>query len=87
MSLSDLASLGSFVIAVAVVSNYEYETFEAVWLAESDNVASVVYTFAWSGIAGGSEVKGSGRGTRVFRREIDGWRIAHEYLSTGTWRR
>lgn len=69
-----------------LVSNYEYETRDAVWLAESESVASVAYAFAWSGVAGGSEVKGAGRGTRVFRREFDGWRIAHEHLSTGNWK-
>src|SRR6201999_4318014 len=52
-----------------MVSDYKYTTIDAVWLAQSDSVASVVYTFAWSGVAGGNEVKGGGRGTRVFRRD------------------
>jgi ketosteroid isomerase-like protein len=46
----------------------------------------VIYTFSWSGVAGGQEVSGHGRGTRLFRREADGWRIAHEHLSTGQWK-
>jgi ketosteroid isomerase-like protein len=69
-----------------MVSDYKYTTVEAIWLAQSDSVASVVYTFAWSGVAGGNQIEGGGRGTRVFRREADGWRIAHEHLSAGAWR-
>ena len=69
-----------------LVSDYTYTTLDAVWLAQSDTVASVVYSFAWSGVAGGNEVKGGGRGTRVFRRDNGSWRIAHEHLSTGAWK-
>lgn len=70
----------------SLVSDYKYTTVDSVWVVQSDSAASVIYTFAWSGVAGGNEVKGGGRGTRVFRRETGGWRIAHEHLSTGTWK-
>jgi ketosteroid isomerase-like protein len=69
-----------------LVSDYKYTTVESIWVAQSDSAASVIYTFAWSGLAGGNEVKGGGRGTRVFRRAPDGWRIAHEHLSAGAWK-
>ncbi|WP_158883748.1 nuclear transport factor 2 family protein [Rhodanobacter sp. L36] len=68
------------------VSNYKYSTLDSIWLAESETVASVIYTFSWSGNAGGKEVSGSGRGTRVFLKAGFGWLIAHEHLSTGAWR-
>jgi ketosteroid isomerase-like protein len=69
-----------------LVENYRYTTLDALWPVQSDDAAAVVYAFAWSGVAGGREVGGGGRGTRVFRREPDGWRLAHEHLSTGDWR-
>jgi ketosteroid isomerase-like protein len=69
-----------------LISGYRYSTLDAIWLAESDATAAVIYTFSWSGAAGGKDVSGGGRGTRVFRREAAGWRIAHEHLSTGTWK-
>jgi ketosteroid isomerase-like protein len=68
------------------IERYHYQTDESIWLAESDTAAGVIYTFSWSGVAGGQEVSGNGRGTRLFRREADGWRIAHEHLSTGQWK-
>jgi ketosteroid isomerase-like protein len=68
------------------LDRYDYKTVDAIWLAQSDTAAAVIYTFSWSGLAGGKELSGNGRGTRVFRREADGWRIAHEHLSTGQWK-
>jgi len=69
-----------------IVTDYEYSAVESNWIAESDTVASVIYSFAWSGLARGEKVGGSGRGTRVFSRDGSGWRIAHEHLSTGQWK-
>ncbi len=67
----------------AVVEDYKYSTLEPVWIAQSDAVAAVVYSFAWSGSARGQPVSGAGRGTRVFRNSPAGWLIAHEHLSLG----
>ena len=69
-----------------LVERYSYSTLEAIWPAQSDAAAAVIYAFAWSGVSGGREVSGGGRGTRVFRREPDGWRLAHEHLSAGDWK-
>ncbi len=83
---------GKDAFASAIVANwkrldrYNYTTDDAVWLAESDTSAAVIYTFSWSGVADGKEISGGGRGTRVFRREPSGWCIAHEHLSTGQWK-
>jgi uncharacterized protein (TIGR02246 family) len=68
-----------------LVANYRYDANNLTWLARSDTAAVVVYAFAWSGVAGGNEVSASGRATRIFRREADGWRVAHEHLSQGSW--
>ena len=75
-----------------LVSEYQYTTVDLAWTAQSDTAAAVIYSFSWSGMANGNAVSGSGRGTRVLRREPvrwlrrrPGWRIAHEHLSNGQW--
>ena len=69
-----------------VVEQYRYATLDQIWLGESETVAAVIYSFEWSGMARGAPVSGGGRATRVFRKDgDDGWRIAHEHLSTGQW--
>ena len=69
-----------------VITDYEYSTADAHWIVDSDRVASVIYSFAWSGVARDEKVSGSGRGTRVLCNDGSGWRIAHEHLSTGAWK-
>ena len=69
-----------------VVTDYEYSTADAHWIVDSDRVALVIYSFAWSGSARGEKVSGSGRGTRVLSNDGSGWRIAHEHLSAGAWK-
>jgi ketosteroid isomerase-like protein len=83
---------GKDAFATAITANwkrierYNYTTDDSIWLALSDTAAAVIYTFSWSGVADGKEVSGGGRGTRIFRREPNGWRIAHEHLSAGQWK-
>ncbi|HJW40649.1 MAG TPA: nuclear transport factor 2 family protein [Rhizomicrobium sp.] len=73
------------------IERYSYQTHDPVWVAQSDSVAAVIYGFSWSGVADGKEVGGSGRGTRIFRRDRGRWglrvrwRLAHEHLSPGAW--
>jgi ketosteroid isomerase-like protein len=68
------------------ISDYTYKTVETKWVVQSDTVATVIYTLAWSGKVNGNAVGGEGRGTRVLRRDAQGWRIAHEHLSSGSWK-
>ena len=69
-----------------IVTDYEYLTIESNWISKSESAASVIYSFSWSGAAGGDKVGGSGRGTRVLTHDGSSWRIAHEHLSTGQWK-
>ncbi len=73
--------------AWAVIENYKYSTLESAWLTQPDGAtAAVIYSLAWSGVARGQEVGGTGRGTRIFCKAADGgWLLAHEHLSTGAW--
>ena len=69
-----------------MVEDYAYSTADPMWLAQSDAVASVIYSFAWTGKVSDQAVGGAGRATRVLRKDASGWRIAHEHLSTGDWK-
>lgn len=68
-----------------IISDYSYSTLESTWIAETADVATVIYAFEWSGAAGGKPVSGSGRGTRMFSKRPEGWLIVHEHLSSGQW--
>lgn len=65
------------------ISDYKYETRDPVWILETDDAAAVVYAFSWSAKVGDNAVSGSGRATRVFRRDPSGWLLTHEHLSQG----
>jgi ketosteroid isomerase-like protein len=66
-----------------LVEDYQYATEDQAWIARSDEAATLIYRFAWSGVARGEKVSGAGRGTRVFAKGPSGWVIAHEHLSAG----
>ncbi|MCT4642783.1 MAG: nuclear transport factor 2 family protein [Bacteriovoracaceae bacterium] len=51
------------------------------WLHLDENSASCVYTFNWKGIVNNKEAQGSGRGTSIFAKENNNWKIIHEHLS------
>ncbi len=70
-----------------MIENYQYQSAGSDWIAQTDDAATVIYSFAWSGVARGAEVSASGRGTRVFCKQPGGgWLIAHEHLSNGQWK-
>lgn len=69
-----------------IVEDYKYATLNSTWISETDVAAAVIYSFEWSGKAGGNAISGVGRGTRVLSWTPGaGWRIAHEHLSNGQW--
>src|SRR5215475_9837458 len=47
---------GKDAFAAAITANwkqldrYDYKTVEAIWLAQSDTAAAVIYTYSWSGL-------------------------------------
>jgi ketosteroid isomerase-like protein len=71
------------------ISDYKYETRDPAWILETNNAAAVVYAFSWSAKVGDNAASGSGRATRIFRRERvglfrSGWLLTHEHLSQGS---
>lgn len=69
-----------------MITDYTYKTIDTKWIVQSDSVAAVIYTLAWTGNVNGNAVGGEGRGTRILHRDSHGWRIAHEHLSNGTFK-
>ena len=68
-----------------ILGDYVYSHAGELWVAQSLSVASVIYSFSWSGKASGQAVSGSGRASRILRNDGLGWCIAHEHLSAGEW--
>lgn len=84
--LSGKAAFASLMTASwKMVAEYSYSAIDPKWIVSSDEVASLVYGFEWSGVAREEKVGGIGRGTRIFRKLPDGWLVAHEHLSAGKW--
>ena len=67
----------------ALIQQEAYSITNLIWLARSGKMAACIYDFAWSGVVGGKPASGSGRGTSVFQRKEDGWKVIHEHLSKG----
>jgi ketosteroid isomerase-like protein len=67
----------------SAISNETYEISSHRWIVETDSVAVCLYRFNWSGTIDGEPASGSGRGTSVLVITTEGWRIAHEHLSSG----
>jgi ketosteroid isomerase-like protein len=65
----------------SMIADEVYTLSEKIWIAESDSVATCLYTFHWKGIIDGQVCEGKGRGTTCLRKEDNGWKIVHEHLS------
>ncbi|WP_099157047.1 YybH family protein [Virgibacillus ndiopensis] len=51
------------------------------WIALGETIAVCIYQFHWIGNIGGNRREGSGRGTNVFKRSNQVWKVIHEHLS------
>src|SRR5690606_25748011 len=64
-----------------VIHDEEYRLHDIHWLCATSDAAVCTYRFTWKGIIEGSAASGSGRGTNVFIKDDDSWKIVHEHLS------
>lgn len=84
--------IGKDAVAAAIRHNFaaieaeSYAVSNVTWLVESEDAATCVYDYSWSGKIGGEPASGFGRGTTVLRRGGDAWRVVHEHLSRGRFR-
>lgn len=63
------------------LANETYWLEEVRWIAQGEAAASCLYRFHWQATVSGEQRAGSGRGTSVFARRPEGWKIVHEHLS------
>lgn len=59
-----------------------YTMEEPEWLLVGEEAAVVVFRYTYRGTTGGGlSLSGSGRGTNLYVRSSDGWRLSYEHLS------
>lgn len=71
----------------AAIEAESYEVTHTDWLIDWAESALAVYDYAWSGRVDGEPASGAGRGTCALRMTDAGWRVVHEHLSAGSYRR
>jgi len=87
------AHFGKPAIATAMQVNFDsiahddYRKIDVTWLVQSEDIAVCVFKFEWTGEIDGTAASGEGRGTLVLRRDDGPWRVVHEHLSAGQWKR
>ncbi|MCA0983537.1 nuclear transport factor 2 family protein [Halobacillus yeomjeoni] len=64
------------------IRDEEYQIYDVNWISTSDTVAVCIYKFHWAGKIDGILKEGQGRGTNVFKKDGQGWKVVHEHLST-----
>lgn len=84
---SDGSHYGHAQIRLALGTTFEtiqeerYTITELVWVCVRVDAAVCRYVFSWTGSIDGHCQSGKGRGTNVFARDTDGWKIVHEQLT------
>ncbi|MGM0834776.1 MAG: YybH family protein [Bacillota bacterium] len=59
-----------------------YKIYDVQWITIGETNAACIYKFQWSGLIGGVLKEGKGRGTNVFEKDDEGWKVVHEHLSS-----
>lgn len=66
----------------SVIPDEVYTMSDAEWLAKDKDSALVAFRYGYRGTTkDGKPLSGGGRGTNLYRRTADGWRLAYEHLS------
>lgn len=70
----------AFTKTFTLIEDETYRIREVNWTAEGESVAACEYVFEWSGIVGGKETSGGGRGSSVLLKTEEGWQLVLEHL-------
>ncbi|WP_028782278.1 YybH family protein [Thalassobacillus devorans] len=65
----------------AHICDEDYHVHHITWISNSDTVAVCIYKFQWEGKIDGILKERQGRGTNVFEKDGQGWKVVHEHLS------
>jgi ketosteroid isomerase-like protein len=63
------------------IQNEAYHITDLQWIVLTAEHAACRYRFSWTGVIGGVQRSGRGRGTNVMVKHGGLWRIQHEHLS------
>jgi ketosteroid isomerase-like protein len=66
----------------ALIPDERYGAEDVEWVVDGHDAAVAIYTYRWSGTVQGAPASGAGRATNAFVKTPEGWRLAHEHLST-----
>ena len=64
----------------AAIADETYRILDVHWLLDSDDVATYLFDFHWTGTIQGQPAEGGGRGTAVVIREGGKWQLLTEHL-------
>jgi ketosteroid isomerase-like protein len=90
---NETSHIGKPRIRQAIERNFDaiklevYELHDLECVLETSEAAVCLYEYRWSGEVGGTAMSGGGRGTSVLRRAGESWKVTHEHLSRGPFRR
>jgi ketosteroid isomerase-like protein len=90
---NETSHIGKFQVGQAIERNFDaiklevYEILDLECPLETSEVAVCLYEYRWSGEINGTAMSGGGRGTSVLQREGESWKVTHEHLSRGPFRR
>jgi ketosteroid isomerase-like protein len=62
------------------IADEEYRISNVRWVRRGTDIAIYIFDFHWTGKIRGRSASGSGRGTCVLQRDVDGWRLLVEHL-------
>jgi ketosteroid isomerase-like protein len=65
----------------SLIQNEAYHITDLEWIVLTSEHAVCRYRFSWTGVIGGAQRSGQGRGTNVMVKHGESWRIKHEHLS------
>ena len=79
----EAAIRAAFEAAWSTIPDEVYTMSDPEWLARDERTALVAFRYAYRGTTrDGSSIAGGGRGTNLFVRTTDGWRLRYEHLSS-----
>ncbi len=90
---NETTHIGKEAVSRAIRANFDaiqlerFELRNIECLLETAVAAVCLFEYHWSGEIRGEMYSGSGRGTSVLRREEGDWKVLHEHLSRGSFKR
>lgn len=72
---------GYFESTWSKVPDEVYVVSDVKWITNTRSSATCIFNYSYSGTFNGSRISGGGKGTNVFVKTKDGWKLIHEHLT------